>query len=75
MTKHTWKLFSLKEWVFTHYMSIFFMTNVYTCFHGNLTCSTYGLEKPSLDDYLDVMGEDGFRGQLEDEYMAATIGP
>ena len=68
-TKHTWKLLSLNKRVREHLFSIFFMTNVYSCFRGNKSSVKYNLVTPDVEVYLDVDEDDWYDGDDADEWM------
>ena len=71
--KHTWRLLKMKKFVRAHLFSIFFMTNVYTCIHGNKTATKYGFETVPLSTYLDVNESDAYDGDEEDDFMVDFV--
>jgi hypothetical protein len=71
--KHTWELMKMKKFVRAHLFSIFFMTNCYSCIHGNKTSTKYGFTTYSLEDYLNVDANDAYDGDDSDDYMASIV--
>lgn len=71
--KHTWKLMNMNGSVNEHLFSIFFMVNVYTCIRGNKTSAKYGLEPPSIEEYLNVTMNDAYDGHDADEMMIERL--
>ena len=63
----------MKKFVRAHLFSIFFMTNVYTCIHGNKTATKYGFETVPLSTYLDVNESDAYDGDEEDDFMVDFV--
>ena len=71
--KNTWKILQMGEHIQAHLLSIFFMTNVYTCLRGNKTCTKFEFDAPSLDEYLDVNVNDYYVEQ--DPFIASILMP
>ena len=71
--KHTWELMKMKKFVRAHLFSIFFMTNCYSCIHGNKASTKYGFTPYSLEDYLNVDANDAYDGDDNDDYMAGIV--
>ena len=63
----------MKKFVRAHLFSIFFMTNCYSCIHGNKTSTKYGFTPYSLEDYLNVDANDAYDGDDSDDYMASIV--
>lgn len=63
----------MKNFAFSHLFSIFFMTNCYTCLHGNKTSTKYGFPPYPLEDYLNVTAEDAYDGDDIDDEMLAIV--
>ena len=71
--KHTWRIMKQKHFIRAHLFSIFFMTNLYTCIHGNKTATKYGFNTIPLSEYLDVDVNDAYDGEDQDEFMADFV--
>jgi len=68
--KYTWKLVHMKHHVREHLFSIFFMVNCYSCFRGNKSATKYGLQSPTIGEYLNVNATHRYDGEEADEWMA-----
>jgi hypothetical protein len=72
-TKHTWKLLSLKDTVREHLFSIFFMTNIHSCFRGNKTATKFNLSTPTASEYRRVNANHSYDGPGADLTMIALL--
>ena len=52
--KYIWKLKKMGFSAMKHILTLFFLTNCYTCLHGSKTSRKYNFPNHSLDNYLDV---------------------
>ena len=71
-TKHTWKLVQMKGQVRVQLFAIFFMTNCLSCFRGNKTGVKYGLNVPTLDQYLNDV-DYSYDGDNADDFMMGHL--
>jgi hypothetical protein len=71
--KHIWKLLRMKQQAMKHILTLFFLTNCYTCLHGNKTSKKFNFPNPSIEQYLDVTAQDAFTGEEIDDPFATIF--
>ena len=70
---HTWKLMKLGDIVNEHLFSILFMINIYTYLRGNKTSTTYHVDPPSVEEYVNTAIDDAYDGIDADELILERL--
>jgi hypothetical protein len=63
----------MKQQAMKHILTLFFLTNCYTCLHGNKTSKKFNFPNPSIEQYLDVTHDDTFTGEDVDDPFATIL--